>query len=36
MALLDYGEVKLEVEGASQKELEELKQNIDKLFSSAL
>jgi hypothetical protein len=32
MVLLDYGEVKLEVEGASQKELEELKQNIDKLF----
>ncbi|MEJ2776394.1 hypothetical protein WIW90_09285 [Sulfolobaceae archaeon RB850M] len=32
MPLLDYGEIKLEVNGLSDKELEELKQHIDKLF----
>ncbi|QGR19688.1 hypothetical protein [Stygiolobus azoricus] len=32
MPLLDYGEVKLEVNGLNEQELKDLQQNIDKLF----
>ncbi|BAB66207.1 hypothetical protein [Sulfurisphaera tokodaii] len=33
MPLLDYGEIKLDIQGASNKEIEELQNHIQKLFS---